>query len=130
MLSDPSRCQVLLVTTPGRDPRQRDDRDGTAPGGEGRHQARRCRRQRAAPGIGPASGRSSRPSWRKLVEAAGTKLSSGGAGQPGRSRRAAPSQRQESQAAQVARLAVELPLAQLELPFCFSSELGPDELEL
>jgi hypothetical protein len=30
----------------------------------------------------------------------------------------------------VARLAGELPLEQLELPFCFSSELGPDELEL
>jgi len=40
------------------------------------------------------------------------------------------SQRQEAQTAQVARLARELPLAQLELPFCFSSELGPDELEL
>ena len=37
--------------------------------------------------------------------------------------------RQQSQAAQVARLAAELPLEQLELPFCFSSELGPDELE-
>ena len=37
--------------------------------------------------------------------------------------------RQESQAAQVARLAVDLPLEQLELPFCFSSELGPNELE-
>ena len=40
------------------------------------------------------------------------------------------SQRQEAQAAQVARLASELPLPQLELPFCFSSERGPDELEL
>ena len=30
----------------------------------------------------------------------------------------------------MARLAIELPVAQLELPFCFSSELGPDELEL
>ena len=39
-------------------------------------------------------------------------------------------QRQEAQAAQVARLASELRVPQLELPFCFSSELGPDELEL
>jgi hypothetical protein len=39
-------------------------------------------------------------------------------------------QRQEAQAAQVARLANALALPQLELPFCFTSELGPDELEM
>ncbi len=37
--------------------------------------------------------------------------------------------RQESQAEQVVRLGNELALPQLELPFCFSSDLGPDELE-
>jgi len=37
-------------------------------------------------------------------------------------------QRQASEAAQVARLAAELPLPQLELPFCFSAELGLDQL--
>ena len=37
-------------------------------------------------------------------------------------------ERQGAQAAQVARLAEELPLPQLELPFCFSADLGPDQL--
>lgn len=39
-------------------------------------------------------------------------------------------QRQDSQAAQVARLAVELPLPQLELPFCFSAEMGTEQLHV
>jgi len=38
-------------------------------------------------------------------------------------------QRQGSQAEQVARLGAELPLPQLQLPFCFSAELGPSQLE-
>jgi anion-transporting ArsA/GET3 family ATPase len=37
-------------------------------------------------------------------------------------------ERQGAQAAQVVRLAEELPLPQLELPFCFSADLGPDQL--
>lgn len=39
------------------------------------------------------------------------------------------SQRQESQAAQVARLAQALPVPQLEVPFCFSTDLGPAQLQ-
>lgn len=39
------------------------------------------------------------------------------------------SERQRSQTAQVRRLAEELPLPQLELPFCFSADLGPEQLE-
>jgi anion-transporting ArsA/GET3 family ATPase len=38
------------------------------------------------------------------------------------------SQRQASQAAQVARLARELAVPQLEVPFCFSTDMGPDQL--
>jgi len=37
--------------------------------------------------------------------------------------------RQESQTAQLERLSEALPLLRLELPFCFSSELGPSELD-
>ena len=39
-------------------------------------------------------------------------------------------QRQRAQEAQVARLALELPVPQLELPFCFTAELGPEQLEI
>jgi hypothetical protein len=36
----------------------------------------------------------------------------------------------ELQVEQVARLAEQLPLAQIRLPFVFTSEVGPEELDL
>jgi len=127
MLSDPARCQVLLVTTPEETPVSEtietaqllEEKAGTtlcAVVVNGRLPVL------ALPAAtGPAE-------LAELARAAGVKLrreeleSLSAAGQ-------VRSLRQESQAAQVARLAGELALDQLELPFCFSSELGPDELE-
>jgi anion-transporting ArsA/GET3 family ATPase len=126
MLSDPSRCQVLLVTTPEETPVSEtietaqllEEKTGTSLGGvvvNGLLPALAL-----PPVVEPAE-------LAKLSKAAGVQLSSeelaslAAAGQ-------LRLRRQESQAAQVARLSVELPLAQLQLPFCFSSELGPHEL--
>jgi anion-transporting ArsA/GET3 family ATPase len=128
MLSDPTRCQVLLVTTPEETPVT--ETVETANLIEGTVGIRICAvvvnarfpvLDLPAP-LRPAE-------LARAAVAAGTKLSAAELESlvaAGRVR----SQRQEAQTAQVARLARELPLAQLELPFCFSSELGPDELEL
>ena len=128
MLSDPARCQVVLVTTPEETPVSEtvetaqllEDRAGTKlcavvvngrlpvlplPGGLGADDLRRL-----AAGTG-------------VTLAAGDADSLSAAGQ-------LRLLRQESQAAQVARLEEELPLPQLELPFCFSADLGPEQLEV
>jgi anion-transporting ArsA/GET3 family ATPase len=126
MLSDPSRCQVLLVTTPEETPVSEtietagllEGKAGTTLGGVVVNGLLPV--LALPPVVEPAE-------LAKLAGAAGVGLSPGevaslaAAGQ-------LRLRRQESQAAQVARLAVELPLVQLRLPFCFSSDLGPPEL--
>ena len=123
MLADAKRCQVLLVTTPEETPVS--ETVETAYLLEERAGAQ------LAPvvvngvlpvlpipaGLNPAS-------LALLAEAVGARLSEGeladlaAAGQ-------LRALRQEAQAEQVARLAQALPLPQLELPFCFSAQLGP-----
>lgn len=128
MLSDPSRCQVLLVTTPEETPVS--ETVETANLIESTVGTKLCAvvvNARLPVLDLPASLRPAELA--RAAVAAGTKLSAAELESlvaAGRVR----SQRQEAQAAQVARLASELPLPQLELPFCFGSELGPDELEL
>jgi anion-transporting ArsA/GET3 family ATPase len=127
MLSDPARCQVLLVTTPEETPVS--ETVETAQLLEGKAgttlSAVVVNGRLPVLSLPPAT---DPEDLAKLAKAAGAQLSAeeleslSTAGQV----RAV---RQASQAAQVARLAAELPLDQLELPFCFSSELGPSELE-
>lgn len=128
MLSDPARCQVLLVTTPEETPVS--ETVETADLIESTVGIKLCAvvvNARLPVLDLPASLHPAELA--RAAVAAGTRL---GAAEleslvaAGLVR----SQRQEAQAAQVARLASELSLPQLELPFCFSSELGPDELEL
>jgi anion-transporting ArsA/GET3 family ATPase len=127
MLSDPTRCQVLLVTTPEETPVSEtietaqllEEKAGVTLGGV------------VVNGLLPvlALPETDEPAeLAELSEAVGVKLSPdelASLAAAGQLRR----RRQQSQAVQVARLAIELPLVQLQLPFCFSSELGPDELE-
>ncbi len=127
MLSDPTRCQVLLVTTPEETPvsetvetaKLLEEKAGTtlcAVVVNARLPVLSLPAATEPEGLG------------ELAHAAGVQLSTEeleSLSTAGRVR----ALRQESQAVQVARLAGELPLDQLELPFCFSSELGPDELE-
>jgi anion-transporting ArsA/GET3 family ATPase len=132
MLSDPGRCQVLLVTTAEETPvsetletaRLLDERAGV-------HLAGVVVNARLPvlpmPDLdGPDGSLIGRfQSW---AAAAGADLGEAQAESllaAGRLR----SQRQQAQAAQVARLAQELPLPRLELPFCFSSEMGPEQLD-
>ena len=126
MLSDPARCQVVLVTTPEETPVSEtietaallEDRAGVklcAVVVNGRFPVLSLPPPMTAPdlaGMAAAAGADlTEEESESLVAAAQLRL-----------------QRQEAQAVQVARLAVELPLPQLELPFCFSAELGPDQL--
>ncbi len=127
MLSDPTRCQVLLVTTPEETPVSEtietaqllEEKAGVTLGGV------------VVNGLLPvlALPDTVEPSeLAELSKGAGLHLGTeelASLAAAGELRR----RRQESQAAQVARLAIELPLVQLQLPFCFSSELGPHELE-
>ena len=127
MLSDPSRCQVLLVTTPEETPVSEtletaqllEEKAGTTLGGVVVN---------ALLPVLPLPPVIEVPELEKLAKQAGARLkpeelsSLAAAGQ-------LRLRRQESQAAQVARLAIELPVKQFALPFCFSSELGPNELE-
>jgi anion-transporting ArsA/GET3 family ATPase len=127
MLSDPTRCQVLLVTTPEETPVSEtietaqllEEKAGVTLGGV------------VVNGLLPvlALPETDEPAeLAELSEAVGVKLSPdelASLAAAGQLRR----RRQQSQAVQVARLAIELPLVQLQLPFCFSSELGPAELE-
>jgi anion-transporting ArsA/GET3 family ATPase len=128
MLSDPSRCQVVLVTTPEETPVS--ETIETAHLIEDKVGARLCAvvvngrlPVLDLPAAMPPA------EMARTALAAGAQLSTGALESllaAGRVR----AQRQEAQAAQVARLANALALPQLELPFCFTSELGPDELEM
>jgi anion-transporting ArsA/GET3 family ATPase len=127
MLSDPARCQVVLVTTPDETPvsetietaQQLEDRVGTklcAVVVNGRLPTL------SLPTIGAAA------ELARLAAAEGASLRD----EEVQSLMAAGEfrgQRQRDQEAQVARLARELPVPQLELPFCFTAELGPEQLE-
>jgi len=127
MLTDPSRCQVLLVTTPEETPVTETVETARLIERTGTKLSAVVVNARLPVLDLPASLRPAELA--RAAAAAGTKLTTAELESlvaAGRVR----AQRQEAQAAQVARLASELPLAQLELPFCFSSELGPDELEL
>jgi anion-transporting ArsA/GET3 family ATPase len=128
MLSDPARCQVVLVTTPEETPVI--ETIETASLLEDRVGVKLCTvtvngRYPVLDLLSPmAPGELS-----ELAAQAGVDL----ADEVSESLVAASElrrQRQEAQAAQVARLASELPLPQLELPFCFSAELGPEQLEV
>lgn len=127
MLADPSRCQVLLVTTPEETPVSEtietahllEEKAGTTLGGVVVNGLLPV--LALPPVVEPVE-------LGQLSKEAGVQLSSeeldslAAAGQLRLSR-------QESQAAQVARLTVELPLVQFQLPFCFSSGLGRSELQ-
>lgn len=126
MLADPSRCQVLLVTTPEETPVSETietaqllaDKTGTTLGGVVVNAMLPVLHLPPSVETGEL---------KKLAGAAGVKLSPeevASLAEAGQLRL----RRQESQARQVARLAAELPLGQTVLPFCFSSDLGPQEL--
>jgi hypothetical protein len=124
MLTDHARCRVILVTLPEETPVNElvdtafnlEDRVGVGLGPvvvNGLYEAV------AGVGTDPAA----------AAEAAGTTLRDGEAAVLA----AAATFRQERtglQAEQVGRLADQLPLAQLRLPFVFTTEIGPTELEL
>lgn len=126
MLSDPARLQVVLVTTPEETPVS--ETIETAQALEDRAGVTLC--TVVVNGRLPRldlPGDISAGALVRLAADAGTTLGDEQAAElvsAALLRR----QRQQSQAAQVARLARELPLPQLELPFCFSAELGPDQL--
>ena len=123
MLSDPARCQVVLVTLPEETPVNEvvetafklEDRVGVALGPV------------VMNGLyPPVEGLAADPS--EAAEAAGAFLLEGEAD----SLRAAAAFRRERSALQdeqVARLADALPLPRLELPFLFTTELGRSEVE-
>lgn len=127
LLSDPARCQVMLVTTPAETPVS--ETVETAQLLEDRVGTKLC-----AAVVNAKLPVLDLPRWFGGDDLAGLAAADGvtltgeqaaSLGAAGELRR----QRQESEAAQVARLAAELPLPQLELPFCFSTDLGPSELE-
>ena len=127
MLEDPQRCRVMLVTTLEETPvsetietaRLVEERAGVQLGAvlvNGRFPTLDLPERLDPEGVGELSlSAGVRP-----LEAEVASLSRAGL------LRAA---RQASQTAQLARLAETLPLPRLELPFCFSSELGPRELD-
>ncbi len=128
MLTDPSRCQVVLVTTPEETPVT--ETIETAQLLEDRAGVKLCAiavNSRLAPLEIPSS--LDLDELRELARSSGVALGEAqveSLASAGRLRQ----QRQESQAVQVDRLAKELPLPQLELPFIFSAELGLAELEV
>ena len=109
LLSDPSRCQVMLVTLPEETPVnevvetafQIEDRAGVS--------------------LSPLVVNGVYPTLRALDPAPGDPA---GLAEAGAFRRG----RQELQSAQIARLSDSLPLPQLRLPYLFSTELGPDDV--
>jgi anion-transporting ArsA/GET3 family ATPase len=126
MLGDPARCQVVLVTTPEETPVS--ETIETAALLEDRAGAKLCgvvvNGRFPVLSLPPPVGAGE---LADMAADAGVDLSK----EQSESLVAAADlrrQRQEDQAVQVARLAAELPLPQLELPFCFSAELGPDQL--
>ena len=124
MLSDPARCQVMLVTLPEETPVNEaadtafhlEDRAGVqlAPivvNGLWPHLDLPAEAEVAA-GLAEAAPGLSAGEVETLVQAAGFRR-----------------QRQELQDAQVARLADMLPLPQLRLPFLFTTEVGPADVQ-
>ena len=127
LLSDPARCQVMLVTLPEETPVNEmietafkiEDRVGVS--------------------LAPVVVNSIYPVLEGLVEGdagaggggraaeggGGLAVGAGGLAEAGRFRHA----RQELQAAQMARLAEALPLPQLHLPYLFSTDLGRAEVD-
>ena len=124
LLSDPARCQVILVTLPDETPVNEvvetafalEDRVGIKLGPV------------VVNGVYPVlAGLDADP--HDVANAAGVDLSdaqSASLRDAGRFRHS----RQTLQAAQIARLAAALPLDQLRLPYVFTPEVGPTELEL
>lgn len=128
MLSDPQRCQVVLVTTPEETPVS--ETVETAQLLEDRAGTKLCAVVvNARLPVLALPERLEAVELAKMVSDAGVRLTPlelDSLVVAGKLRR----QRQEAQAAQVARLAEKLPLPQLELPFCFSADLGPAQLEV
>ena len=130
LLTDPARCQVMLVTLPEETPVNElvdtafaiEDRAGVALGPvvvNGCVAAARPRRRRAAgDDDGARPTRSQRGS--RSTTARSATLADGGR-VPRRARR--------RQAEQGARLAERLPLPQIRLPFLFTADVGPAEIE-
>lgn len=127
MLSDPARCEVVLVTTPEETPVS--ETIETAQLLEDKAGAKLCAVVVNArlpvlelPGTsdGPAA-------ITELARKAGVPLAPDLAREIDQAAKLR-SSRQEAQRAQVARLSEELPLPQLELPFCFTDDLGPEHL--
>ena len=125
MLQDPTRCQVMLVTLPEETPVNElietafrfEDQVGVA--------------------LAPVVVNGAYPVLHHLDADPTEAAKAAGVPVPGpdellRLERAASfrAARQRLQSEQTARLAIELPLAQLHLPYCFTAELGPDELAL
>ncbi len=122
LLTDPSRCQVLLVTLPEETPVNEltetafhlEDRVGVSLGPV------------VVNGVyPPLDGLDADPE--EAAAAAGTSLRPGEA-EALRAAAAFRLARQRLQAEQVARLADRLPLPQLHLPYLFRAELGPDDV--
>lgn len=126
MLGDPKRCQVVLVTTPDETPVS--ETIETAQLLEDGAGIKLC-----AVVVNARFPVLSFPPAMTAAELSAVASQAGvvlGEGQPESliSAEELRLRRQAAQAAQVARLADELPLPQLQLPFCFSAELGPDQL--
>lgn len=124
MLTDPGRCQVVLVTLPEETPVNElvdtayhlEDRVGVSLGPV------------VVNGLYPGiEGLDSDPEL--AAQAAGTSLRPGEAGAL-RAAAAFRRGRMTLQQEQVDRLASKLPLAQLHLPYLFTTDLGPDDLEV
>lgn len=125
LLTDPERCRVMLVTIPEETPVNElvetayrlEDEVGVSLGPivvNGCYQVLDLLdtdpvTAAAAAGVGPLS----REEARKIRAAAHFRMA-----------------RQELQASQVQRLAGELPLPQLRLPYLFTAEIGPHEIEV
>jgi Mrp family chromosome partitioning ATPase len=123
MLTDHERCRVILVTLPEETPVNElvstafnlEDKVGV---GLGPVVVNGCYDQLAGVGAQPAA----------AAEAVGATLRAGEADALAAAA-AFRSDRTELQTEQLARLAEQLPLPQLRLPFVFTTEIGPDELE-
>jgi anion-transporting ArsA/GET3 family ATPase len=127
MLADPRRCQVVLVTTPEETPVS--ETIETAQLLEDKTGAKLCAVVVNArlPVLAVPAGARTAEGLAGLASAAGTRLPTSLAADLEEAARLR-SSIQDAQAEQVARLASELPLPQLQLPFCFSDDLGPEHL--
>jgi len=122
LLSDPSRCQVMLVTLPEETPVN----EVVETGFRLEDQAGVKLAPLVVNGVYPRLELAGEPA--ELAAASGVALDDEAARRLGRAaefRR----RRQALQAGQIARLAQSLPLPQLELPFLFTTDLGPAEVD-